>query len=291
MDIEFVAFDSLGTRSMATVIKTKHVQIMIDPSAALGPRRYGLPPHPLEYEKLKEHKEVIVESSKESDLIIVTHYHYDHIPRPSEGVAWLVGKKLLIKDPNHMINFSQRMRARNFLEMLSKFDVRVEAVDGGEINVGGTKIKFSRPVQHGNSSKLGYVLEVLVEDSGEKILFTSDVEGPVDEEQVRFILSNKPDILICDGPMTYMLGDKYGWEDLEKALKNLKRIIVKTELSTLILDHHLVRDKDWRMKIREFLEEVCGDVEIHTAASYMGLPENPLESMRDVLWREQPQKP
>lgn len=280
-----IAFDSLGTRSMATLIATKSIQVLIDPSAALGPRRYGLPPHPIEYDKLREHKQKIIETARDSDIIIITHYHYDHIPRPGEDVSWLSKKKLLIKDPQHNINYNQRMRAKIFLESLKKVSAEVQIVDGRELVFRRCRIKFSEPVQHGNSSKLGYVLQVLVDEAGERLIHTSDVEGLVADEQARFITSNMPEIIVCDGPMTYMLGDKYSEEDLKKSLKNLKKIIKRTGVEELILDHHLIRDREWRIRLKDFLEEVSDIVGIYTAASYIGVPEQPLESIRDMLWK------
>ncbi|MEM1584030.1 MAG: MBL fold metallo-hydrolase [Nitrososphaerota archaeon] len=285
VEVRLIAFDSLGTRSMSTYIATKSTSILIDPGSALGPRRYGLPPHPIEYEKLKEHKERISDMARESDIIVVTHYHYDHIPRPGEDISWLSRKKILIKDPHHNINYSQRMRAGIFLENLKKVDADVEVVDGRELVFGGCRLAFSEPLQHGNDSRLGYVLQVMVHEAGETVIHTSDVEGIVVEEQARFIISNMPQIVVCDGPMTYMLGDKYSKEDLKKSMRNLKKIIKKTGVETLILDHHLARDRDWRIKLKDFLEEVRDMVEIKTAASYMGLPEQSLESMRDTLWK------
>ena len=52
MKIIPIASDSLGVRSMATYVETKDCKILIDPSAALGPKRYGLPPHNKELEAL-----------------------------------------------------------------------------------------------------------------------------------------------------------------------------------------------------------------------------------------------
>ncbi len=43
-----IAFESLGVRSMAIFVETDDLKILIDPSVALGPKRYGLPLHPLE---------------------------------------------------------------------------------------------------------------------------------------------------------------------------------------------------------------------------------------------------
>ena len=57
-----IASDSLGVRSLATYVETRDVKILIDPSAALGPSRYGLPPHPHEISALEKTKKTIQES-------------------------------------------------------------------------------------------------------------------------------------------------------------------------------------------------------------------------------------
>ena len=287
MEVRLLAFDSLGTRSMATVVETGSGRILIDPGAALGPRRYGLPPHPIEKKRLREHKELIQEESREADILIVTHYHYDHFPRPTEDISWMKEKRILLKDPANRINFSQRKRAKIFLEQLERIGVQPEVADGREFKFGKSRIKFSNPVQHGNDTRLGYVLEILIEEEGERIIHTSDVEGPVDENQLKFIIDNSPRLLICDGPMTYMLVTNFGQEDLSKAIKNLLKIISLTEVEKIVLDHHLTRDRDWRGKLSPVLEKADEKgVEIHTAASLMNLPEEPLESIRPILYEE-----
>jgi len=78
MKILPLAADSLGTRSMATFVETGDINILVDPAVSLGPRRYGLPPHPLEYEKMDEHWGNIKKYVASSDVLILTHYHYDH---------------------------------------------------------------------------------------------------------------------------------------------------------------------------------------------------------------------
>ncbi|MCJ7571679.1 MAG: hypothetical protein MUO82_07360 [Candidatus Thermoplasmatota archaeon] len=49
MIIKPIVSDSLGVRSMAIYVETEDCKILIDPSAALGPSRYGLPPRYLQY--------------------------------------------------------------------------------------------------------------------------------------------------------------------------------------------------------------------------------------------------
>ena len=287
MEIKLLSFDSMGVRSMCTLIETRDARIIIDPGAALGPRRYGLKPHPIEEEHLRVHKRMIEEEAKSADLIIVTHYHYDHFPRPREEIQWLRGKRLLIKNPERTINFSQRMRAKLFLDKLRKVDAKPEVADSRDLRIRRCRIAFSHPVDHGNDSRLGFVLEVMVEDAGEKVIYSSDVEGFVSEDQTKFILKNKPDVLICDGPMTYMLGTRFSEDDLRKSLKNLEKIIAGGFLRDLVIDHHLLRDLEWRNRVESLIElEKKYGVRIRSAAAYMGLRENLLEARRRELYEK-----
>jgi len=290
MRVRLLSFDSMGVRSMCTVVETGDAKIMIDPGAALGPRRYGLKPHPIELERLRICKALIAEEAADSDLIIITHYHYDHFPRPSDDIEWLKGKRILLKDPTNMINWSQRRRAAYFLERLRRVEARPEVADAGGMRIGGSRIRFSKPVEHGNDSRLGYVLQVLIADRGEKLLHSSDVEGFVSGDQVRFVRESKPDILICDGPMTYMLGNKFGEEDLENSLRNLASLVRAGFLSDLIIDHHLLRDLEWRARIQPLLDLAEGyGVKVSTAARFMGLEELLLEANRRKLYEEYPE--
>jgi len=242
MRVKFLAFDSMGTRSMCTLVEADDARIIIDPGAALGPWRYGLKPHPIELERLREHKRAIESEASEADLIIITHYHYDHFPRLGEDIGWLRGKRILLKDPERMINFSQRTRAGIFLERLRRLDARVEVADSRELRIGGCRVRFSSPVEHGDDPRLGYVVEVLIVDRGEKLIHSSDVEGFVSRDQVKFILDNRPDILVCDGPMTYMLGYRLGDNVFRESIRNMSEIIGGGFLQEMILDHHLLRD-------------------------------------------------
>ena len=285
MNLRFIASDSLGTRSMCSLIETKYGRIMIDPGAALGPWRYGLRPHEIEFETLKRHKEKIVEEAKDVDIFIITHYHYDHFPRPREDIEWLKGKRILIKDPLNMINFSQRWRSKVFLDKLRKIGARPRVADSKRFRLGRCKIKFSNPVKHGNDERLGYILEVLIETDDGRILYTSDVEGIVDDEQLDFILKSEPNIVICDGPMTYMLGTRFREKDLERSIQNLAKVLKMDSLESLILDHHLLRDLDWKTWLKPVFEEAKTlNKKVFTAASYMGVEEKLLEAMRRELY-------
>ena len=60
MKIIPIASDSIGIRSMATYVETKHCKILIDPSAAIGQKRYGLKPHKKEIDTLSTIKSEIL---------------------------------------------------------------------------------------------------------------------------------------------------------------------------------------------------------------------------------------
>lgn len=280
----------MGTRSMATYIETSDVKIFIDPGVALGPSRYGLPPHPLELERLDEHWAEIVRYARKAEVLIVTHYHYDH-HSPWEDLDIYEGKTVLIKHPKVKINRSQMGRAAFFLEQLGSRPGKLEYCDGREYRFGNTTLKFSPPVFHGTNPRLGYVVEVLVDDGRERFLFTSDVEGPSIPEQASFILQAKPNILYVDGPMSYMLGYRYSQKSLQESVSNLLRIVRECPLKSLILDHHLLRDLEWENKMREVLKEASQTgLQVLTAADYAQKPKDMLEARRRELYEKYPPK-
>ncbi|RLI75718.1 hypothetical protein DRP05_14280 [Archaeoglobales archaeon] len=288
MEIIPIAFDSFGARSMATFVKTKDVSIVVDPSVALGPSRYNLPPHPLEYERKRQLWEKIKEFVSKSDVVVITHYHYDH-HNPNE-VEIFSGIKLLIKHPKEKINRSQRNRANFFLEQLKPINVEVDFCDSKSYEFGNTLLKISNPVFHGANDRLGYVVEVFV-DAKTTFLFSSDVEGPIHEHQLEFMLECDAETVFIDGPMTYMLGYRYSAKNFENSVKNMKRLIEKTSIKNLILDHHLTRDLKWREKLKEVFEfgEKNG-VKVLSAAEFVGREDDLLEAKRKELYKKYPVK-
>lgn len=277
-----LAADSLGTRSMATYVEAGDAKIIIDPGVALGPRRYGLPPHPLEYNKLEEHWDVIMQHLEAADVAVITHYHYDHhVPESAELYR---DKLVLVKHPEENINRSQKQRAAFFLGKLKNIAGELRYCDGREYSLGGAALRFSRAVPHGTNDRLGYIVEVSVSMGKSCFLFTSDVEGPSLDEQVTFIKEEDPNIILADGPMTYMLGYRYSSKSLEEALRNYQRIIEGTRVENFILDHHLLRDMKWRKRMTPLFKN-AGDVEISTAAEYLGEENLLLEARRKELYR------
>jgi predicted metallo-beta-lactamase superfamily hydrolase len=283
ISVEPLAFDSFGVRSMATYVETCDLKVLIDPAVALGPSRYRLPPHPLEIERLEETWAEVKRFAASSDVLIITHYHYDH-HNPEEPEVFR-DKILYIKDPEAKINKSQAKRSSYFLKRIKGMPRYVETADGKEFHHRSTTIRFSPAVCHGTNPRLGYVVEVSISCGGEKVVHTSDVEGPSREEQTAFILEKDTDILILDGPMTYMLGFRYSAKSLALSIENINRIIRETSVSTILLDHHFMRDLNYVKRVAEV--QKCAEehgVKVITAAEYAGREADILEARRKELY-------
>ncbi|MEM3443233.1 MAG: hypothetical protein QW667_06820 [Candidatus Bathyarchaeia archaeon] len=284
-----LAFDSFGVRSMATFVETDDIKILIDPGVSLAPFRYGLEPHFLEWERLDETWEEIKHYAENADVLIVTHYHYDH--HDPEYPELYSGKRVFIKHPTENINRSQKERASIFLAAIEGLPKELEFSDGRSFQLGKTQITFSKAVCHGTNPRLGYVTEVSIKSGGEKFLHTSDIEGPSLQDQVNFILKEEPNVLFVDGPMTYMLGYRYSFKSLEISNNNLIKAIEKKTLSTLVLDHHFLRDLNYKARIKPVYEaaEKHG-VTIVTAAEFAGKKIEMLEALRKELYAKYGEK-
>lgn len=232
---EFIAFDSFGVKSMCTKIISEDLNILIDPGIAIETNSFPLPL--LDRMTLvRRYERKIKNAMKDCDIIILTHYHYDHhIP---EGDLYR-GKKLLIKHPIENINKSQKNRAKY---LLSQVSAEISYADSHEFNFGNTKIRFTKPLWHGvKNTRLGFVVATIIEHE-KKIFYTSDLGGPLVEEYADIIIEEAPNVLILDGPATYLLGYLMSYENLEKSIANLKKIIENVDFELMILDHHLLRD-------------------------------------------------
>jgi len=278
MKIMPIASDSLGVRSMATYIETKDCRILIDPSAALGPKRYGLPPHNKELEALYKTKEKISEIAEKCDILTISHYHYDHYD-PDEG--FYKGKKVFAKDISSNINKSQKQRGTDFKEVVENLCDLI-CCDDSKHKIGDTELVFSPPFFHGPENvRLGYVIMTTVDDGKKRILHASDVQGPVTKNATKYIIDQKPDLLIMDGPPSIFLGWKFSLQNLQDASDNLVKIIETLDCN-IILDHHLLRD----IKYKEVFSEPYkkGSTRVKTFAEYLGKENNTLEAHRKDLW-------
>lgn len=289
MRITPLAADSLGARSMATLVETPDVTILIDPGVRLAPYRYDLPPHPTEEERQRECWRRIKEAANKADVLTVSHYHYDH--HNPDAPSIYRGKLAYLKDGKVNINRSQRERAGAFVRALKKYPQEIAVADGAFVDFGGTQLTFSAAVPHGYNDELGYVVMARVAQGEEVFVHTGDVEGPPLKEHLGFLIDAAPTILYVDGPMTHM-PENYPESMTKRSLENLTRVLRSTPLRTLLVDHHLLRDREWRSRLGPLVAaaEEHG-VAVQTAAEYAGKAVDQLEANRDRLYGLEPKAP
>lgn len=284
MKILPIAFDSLGVRSMATYVETSDLRVFIDPGVSVSPDRYSLPPHRIELDRHREMWESITRWVGMSDIVIVTHYHFDH--HNPDHPEILRGKDVFLKHPREFLNQSQKERAATFLSRIEPYAKSINIADGESFDFGNTRISFSGPVLHGLTEKLGYVVQAMIED-GDRFVFTSDVQGPLNNGALDFIFDVKPNSIIIDGPATYLLGSHYKKSDIDRALENLMKIVDQCRLTSMIVDHHLLRDLNWGEYIG-CLSKAKRGLRICSAAGFLGKDEDQLEAKRKDMYNGQP---
>jgi predicted metallo-beta-lactamase superfamily hydrolase len=278
MKIIPLASDSMGVRSLATYVETGDVKIFIDPSAALGPSRYGLPPHPCEIQNLEKTKKAIAKKAHACDILIISHYHYDHYD-PEE--TFYQEKTIYLKDYKKNINKSQHKRGQDFIDQIKDISTLITS-DNSLHSIGDTTLTFSPPFFHGPPGIiLGYVIMTTVDDGNFKVLHSSDVQGPVAQDTTDYIIQQSPDLLIMDGPPTLFLGWKFSKKDLNASQANLLRIIQETNCD-VILDHHLLRDLKYQERFP--LPYSKKKDKIKTFAEALGKKNSMLEAHRKSMW-------
>ena len=284
--VSILAADSMGVRSLATLVDACGVLVGLDLGASIAPRRYGLPPHREELSALSRATEEIVEAAREAEALVITHYHYDHYMKDRPEIY--KGKVLFVKNPTSDINRSQRWRARAFLEDMGVARLtEVHYADGGAFDLGGPRIDFSRAVWHGEpGTPVGKLLMARISCGGESIVFASDVQGPADPDALGILEAwGGARLLELSGPPTYFAGLKVPEDAVEAGLAGLMAIVKSRAAETVVVDHHLLRDLNYRDAIAAHLEEAeANGVRLLTAAEFMGSEVEQLEARRRELW-------
>ncbi|MGC8555496.1 MAG: MBL fold metallo-hydrolase [Conexivisphaera sp.] len=288
-EVSVLAADSMGVRSMATVVDACGTLIGLDLGASIAPKRYGLPPHREELAALSRARRAIREAISGADAVVITHYHYDHYVRDEPGLYR--GKRLFVKNPSSDVNRSQRWRARAFLDDMGvSRSAEVHYADGGSFDLGGPRLEFSRAVWHGErGTPVGKVIMVRISCSGESVLFASDVQGPVDPDAVGALEAwGGARLLEISGPPTYFAGLKVPTDAVEAGLAGLMRLIESGVAEVVIVDHHLLRDARYREAISAHEAEASRrGIRLVTAAEFMNRRVEQLEAMRRRLWSEE----
>jgi hypothetical protein len=295
-----LAAESFGVRSMCTYVETPDVKILLDAGVSLCPSRFGLPPHPKEFEAIIDCRKRISSVAEKADLVTLSHYHFDHHTpsfedwlsqwtEPTETARQIYqDKAVLIKNPKENINYSQRHRAWMFQKTAGKYAGRLETADGNEFIIGKTTLRFSEPVAHGSdNSFLGWVLMATIEREEEKFMFAPDVQGPISSRTLQIILEERPQLLMLGGPPLYLAGFKVNEKEMQTALNNLQ--VVVERVPTTILEHHILRDENWNQKTTDvFYRAYEADHKVLTAAEFSKQKNSFLEATRKTLYAKYP---
>lgn len=294
-----LAEESLGVRSMCTYVETSDIKILLDAGASLAPKRLGYPPHPREYNALVESRKRISRKAEKAEIVTISHYHFDH--HTPSYTDWFTNwssveaakkiyedKIVLAKSYRSMITVSQRRRGWMFKKTGGSYAKKLEIADGTSFTFGQTKLHFSDPVLHGTeNSDLGWVLMTTIELEDEKVLFTSDIQGPIEVSTLDKILTQQPQLVIVGGPPTYLAGLRINEEDIEQGILNLKWLVENIPLT--ILEHHPFRDKSWKTRFQTIFDSASdAGNKILTAAEFDGKKNNFLEVRRKELFETEP---
>lgn len=294
-----LAGESLGTRSMCVFVETKDVRILLDAGVSLAPLRFGLPPHPREYEAIIESRGRIEEKAREADVVTISHYHFDHHTpsfidwacnwtSPETAQRIYENKYVLLKNPKANINASQRRRGWVFAKTGGKFAKKLEVADGKTFKFGDTLVRFSSPFFHGSEdTMLGWVLAVTIEHENEKITYAPDVQGPMHDVTLKTILAEKPQLLFIGGPPLYLAGFRVSEAQIQKGLESLVQLVRTVPL--IILEHHLLRVEDWREQAKIVFEIARkSEHKVMSAAEFLGKRDDLLEAKRKKLYETEP---
>jgi predicted metallo-beta-lactamase superfamily hydrolase len=251
---------------------------------------------------LSQRRLEIQRAAREAELIVVSHFHHDHFmpffenyalfwSNPEDAAALYQQHRVWCKDIRNHVNWSQQGRGYDFIRKARDIAREVVYADGRALKQGATTVRFSPAVPHGEANTdLGWVIMTAISHQGATVVHASDIQGPMVAQTVDWILSQKPQVLLLAGPPTYLSPGKVAPGVLAKAAENLTHLAVK--IPTIIVDHHLLRDSNWRSWVApvQTAAEANGH-HLTTMAGIRGLPEQLLEAQRSQLYANDPPKP
>lgn len=153
--------------------------------------------------------------------------------------------------------------------------LKISFADSKEFHINDIIIKFTPPLYHGiEYARIGWIIALTIIFRNHKILYTSDVQGPVIEDYATWIINENPEILIIDGPPTYLIPYAMNMINFKRTIRNIVRIINNTkDLKLMIIDHHLTREPKYKERLNDvYLAAKERGLEVSSVAEYLGLP-------------------
>jgi predicted metallo-beta-lactamase superfamily hydrolase len=280
MEIEIIGAESLGVRSLCTVVKTRDRKILIDPGLALGYTRFRLLPHPLQVAVGERIRKRIAEEWSTATDIVISHFHGDHVPLTDANPYQMNLKNVTSLNPDALIwakstqlSPIETKRARDFSTAFNNTIIAMERKSDGILS-------FSEPVPHGKAESPERVIMTGIRDDF-MFVHASDIQL-LNDEAIFQIVSWKPDIVLASGPPLYL--HKLSVADMEEAWRNA--ISLSQKVPTLILDHHLMRGFEGAAWLNRLGSKVANRV--LCSADFMGKQRILLEAGRPQLYKDMP---
>ncbi|MCK4405232.1 MAG: MBL fold metallo-hydrolase [Hadesarchaea archaeon] len=176
-------------------------------------------------------------------------------------------------------NRANNWNSAKWIPELKFNDIEAKFPENKEFKFGRTKLRFTPPMFHGiEFSRVGWVFATVIEYGKEKLIHSSDLDGPIIEDYADWIIRENPNVLIIDGPITYMLGYLTSKITLNRTIANALRILKESDVKLVIYDHHLPRDPKFKERTREVWETGKQlNKKVLTAAEYVGKTPKVLE--------------
>ncbi|MFW6147259.1 MAG: MBL fold metallo-hydrolase [Thermodesulfobacteriota bacterium] len=278
MEIEIVAAESLGVRSLCCIVRMPERTILIDPGIALGYTRFHLLPHPLQVAVDERIQKRMIHAWATATDIVISHFHGDHVPLTNANPYQLNLGKVASLNPHAAIWVKSSplspTEAKRSSALAGAVNNQIIAAEGKS----DTVMRFSQPVPHGKAEGLEKVIMTRIEGDF-TFVHASDIQL-LNSEAISQIISWRPDIVLASGPPLYL--HKLSETDVENAWQNA--LLLSKNVSTVILDHHLLRSLDgaaWldRVNSKTPGKVICG-------ADFMGKPRMLLEALRPQLYEE-----
>lgn len=179
-------------------------------------------------------------------------------------------EELLEKWRENFTNLTDYWSSNSWIEEPSFVNYADDGFEKGE-----TKVRFMRPLFHGiEYSKTGWVFATIVETEKAKFFHSSDLQGPVIEDHADWIIEEDPDILVLDGPATYLLGYMLNKTNMQRSVDNAARVLKEVDPELMVWDHHLLREEQYRERTEKVWNLKDEGYQVKTAAEVKG--EEPL---------------
>ncbi len=216
MNIEILGAESLGVRGLASVVRTGGQTVVIDPGVALGYRRFGLPPHPVQIAAGKVVRAKIVAALGDATDVVISHFHGDHIPLadanpfqlPLAPVVPQLRRTRVWMHGSDGLSPKMIKRRRSIETAVGRALPPANGLTEGALT-------FSKAVPHGRRGQgLGTVMMTRVSGTGTVFVHASDIQL-LDNGAIDAILEWEPDVVLASGPPLYrqlVSIEEPGWE-------------------------------------------------------------------------------